>query len=329
MLKRLAMLGLLVAAAAPMPGWATTPASNSGGNADNQGQTANNNPAPSAPLVKPVTTPAQAKPTDVPTGDNAEHSVKLTSLPPVTLIDKNKTVWDYFFDWGPWAFGLVLAIAGVWQLKLLRVTWKTIQAQKAEMATQTAILRDSVAVAQKAADAAEVSAKAAMGVAVPTLVFVSLEFAEQEDSLAIKLQYPVMRVVVKNYGQTPAILKSYEVKYSCEGILSPNSTPSAYHFEASDVIEPGQEYVLEDAAYARWQPFSAEDIVLILNKKKIFSVAGCLRYGNVFDSSTRELPFCKELADFRPGGADRLWVECNQGEKYRVSTEEQQHPNPN
>jgi hypothetical protein len=42
------------------------------------------------------------------------------------------------------AFGFVLAVSGVLQPKLLRVTWKAIQEQRAEMATQTGILKESV-----------------------------------------------------------------------------------------------------------------------------------------------------------------------------------------
>jgi hypothetical protein len=222
----------------------------------------------------------------------------------------------------------MLVIVGSFQVWFLYGTLRAIQTQAGHMEDQSKTLRYSVAAAQKAADAAEKSALAAMGVAVPTLVLVSLEFAEQRaSSFAAKLQYPIMRVVVKNYGKTPAILKSYGVKYSCDGIHSSDSIDPAYHFEASDVIESGREYVLEDAAYAHWQPFSVEDIVSIMNKKKTFGVAGCLRYNDVFDSPTRELRFCKELADFRDDGADPLWVECDQGEEYRVSAE--QHPKPN
>jgi hypothetical protein len=177
---------------------------------------------------------------------------------------RNLPSWHRLFTWpdGMTAWAILLTLWAVaWQSNETRkaaqaalttanaakTQIKVMRTQARHMEDQTKILRDSVAAAKQAADAAETSAKAAMGVAVPTLVFVSLEFAEQEDSLAIKLRYPAMRVVVKNYGQTPAVLKSYDVKYSCDGILSSNSIEPAYHFEASDVIESGQEYVLDDA----------------------------------------------------------------------------------
>jgi len=167
MLKRLAMFAVLlmiVPALAPVPGWASTPSGNGGGNANNQGQNKNGHSAPSASMGKPPKAPESAKPADVPAGNNDEHSVKLTSLPPVTILDKEKTFWNYFFDWGPWAFGLVLAVAGVWQLILLRVTWKTIQAQKEEMAAQTQILRDSVAAARGQVQITKESERARLGI---------------------------------------------------------------------------------------------------------------------------------------------------------------------
>ena len=40
--------------------------------------------------------------------NNTEYSVKLTRLPPVAIADKDKTVWDHIFDWGPWVFSLLL-----------------------------------------------------------------------------------------------------------------------------------------------------------------------------------------------------------------------------
>jgi hypothetical protein len=72
----------------------------------------------------------------------------------LTINDKKKSFLDHVYDWGPWFFGLFLAIAGGVQLKLLRVTWKAIREQKAEMSIQTGVLKDSVAAAKDSAKAA-------------------------------------------------------------------------------------------------------------------------------------------------------------------------------
>jgi hypothetical protein len=61
--------------------------------------------------------------------DNAEHSVKLTSLPPVTLADKAKTLWDYVYEWGPWICNLFLVLVGFLQVMLLRQTRREMSRQ--------------------------------------------------------------------------------------------------------------------------------------------------------------------------------------------------------
>src|ERR1035441_3912352 len=63
----------------------------------------------------------------------------------------------------------------------------------------------------------ETSAQAAMGTAIPRLMLFSFDFAPMgAANFAAKIQYPKIRIVVKNYGQTPAFLKSYGVEFTCE-----------------------------------------------------------------------------------------------------------------
>lgn len=64
-----------------------------------------------------------------PAAESEESSIKLTSLPPVVLADKHKSLWDYFFAWGPWVFGLITCIAAAFQVLLLFRTWETIGRQ--------------------------------------------------------------------------------------------------------------------------------------------------------------------------------------------------------
>jgi hypothetical protein len=63
------------------------------------------------------------------TGEDKEHSIKLTSLPPVTIADKQKTFLDHALDWGPWVSNFLLVIVGGFQVWLLFRTWKTIKRQ--------------------------------------------------------------------------------------------------------------------------------------------------------------------------------------------------------
>jgi hypothetical protein len=302
MKKRLAILAALLMAMpalAPAPGRAATPAGNDGGKANNQGQKANDGSAPSLPLGKPVTAPPQTKPADIPTADDAEHSIKLTSLPPVTLTDKNKTVWDYFFDWGPWAFGFVLAVAGVWQLLLLRVTWKTIQGQKEEMAVQTKVLQESLAAAQKAADAAEKSASAAMGVAVPTLAVYKFSFInEGRQSPEAFYQYPRIRLELRNYGQSPAFLRKYAICLSW-GNEQTGKCP-IYPFDEEQVIDAGATYRFTEIDLEVLDLPPQAVVGDLVRGKRGLTLAGWVSYKDIFGSPIRRLTFCKALLEYDP-----------------------------
>jgi len=286
MLKRLPIFGVLLmvaAALAPTPGWASTPAGNGGGNANNQGQNANKHSAPPMPPGTPISTPPQANPANVPAPDNTQHSVKLTSLPPVTLADKNKTVWDYLFDWGPWAFGLVLAVAGVLQLKLLSVTWNEIKGQKTEMAVQTGILRESVA-------AAQASANAAMGqieiVKSKERGQLRIEFDEPDLIYDQKLDgYPLYFNVALDGFTRATIVDNYICAYLADSPatkgkpweymdLSRVFTPDSAPFRGVTLI-----HTEEDIYETRLNP---ERIQLARDRKLEVYVSGRIRYRDVF-----------------------------------------------
>lgn len=205
--------------------------------------------------------------------------------------------------------------------------WRAIRRQANLMETQANEARESTAqaitIAREAADASKVQATTAMGVAVPTLILAGFDFAEKQNGLEKILQNPEMRVVVKNCGQTPAILKTYGLKYSCEGLNRTGPIPVAWVFEDGEVIEPGREYILKDAVYTPWDPFTEEETSAIVAGRKTLSVAGCLRFGDVFGSPLRELRFCKDLAEF---GSDlrSLWVDSDLGIQFGAWTEKKQ-----
>jgi hypothetical protein len=130
MRKGLVIFALFLAAMPPMPGQTTKPSAQSANNANSQSQSSQNTPAKSPTVIganKQAVSSNNGH--EEPAADDREHSVKLTSLPPVTLADKHKTFWDYFLDWGPWAFGLVTAIAAGLQIWLLFRTWEAINRQ--------------------------------------------------------------------------------------------------------------------------------------------------------------------------------------------------------
>ncbi|MGA2992772.1 MAG: hypothetical protein ABSD88_20070, partial [Candidatus Korobacteraceae bacterium] len=111
---------------------------------DNHGQRDHDGATEALALIDiPKQTPSANTRHEDPATDNKEHAVKLTGLPPVTLnpvtlTDKQKTFWDYVFDWGPWVFTFVLAIVGALQAFLLLRTWQAIK-QQANIANRTLI----------------------------------------------------------------------------------------------------------------------------------------------------------------------------------------------
>jgi hypothetical protein len=227
-----------------------------------------------------------------------------------------------------WDIGLTLAIAicaflqflGIVaqaliylrQTSLLNRTLAEIHTQAGHMATQTALLRDSVGAAQKSAEAAEISAKAVMGVAIPTLVIHEFSFMRSKSrSLEADLEFPRIRISVKNFGQTPALLKSFAVEFTCEERPATLTYPSVLYFDPGTAVEAGQPFLLEEAGVWPWGGFSAETANAISTGSKALSVYGCVWYGDVFGSTVHELRFCKWGAEFAPDGQDGLWIECD------------------
>jgi hypothetical protein len=92
----LAVLFVVTQASVPVPGQAAKSAAQSSGKTDSKGQNANSHCAPSVPLGKPNNATTSDLCAAKPAPDDKESSVKLTSLPPVTLADEEMTVDDYF-----------------------------------------------------------------------------------------------------------------------------------------------------------------------------------------------------------------------------------------
>lgn len=247
--------------------------------------------------------------------------------------------WSKVLSDSNWWLAIIAALTGcvvVWQaFETHRAAGAAKSAAEAalmqsrHLEEQTKLLVDSVAAAQEAAEASNIQARAAMGTAIPTLILTGFGFADARGGFETILQDREMRVVVKNCGQTPAILKTYGLKYSCEGLSRSDAIPVAWVFEDGEIIEPGKEYTLKDAVYQTGEPFTQEEITAIAGGRKTLSVGGCLRFGDVFDSPIRELRFCKDLMSF---GSDlrSSWVDSDLGIQFGAWAENRQKPrNPN
>jgi hypothetical protein len=244
MLKRLVILAVLTAAMSPMPGWATQSAAH-GGDHSQAKPTGKNGNSPSAATVAIKDQPASgSQGTSEVTPEEKERAVKLTGLPPVTITDKPKTIWDRIFDWGPWIFNFGLLLVGAGQVWLLWKTWKKIgkqaelmetqtghiAGQLAQMAKQTETMGKSVDVAQKSADAAIAQIKVMRDQAstmkrqtgiLEASVAVAQRSAEafvnsERARLAVIFTEPkpsVFQFHAKNSGRSPAMILFFTVRF--------------------------------------------------------------------------------------------------------------------
>jgi hypothetical protein len=108
--------------------------------------------------------------TDKPISQDTNNSVTVRELPTVS-IGKDWADWSY------WGFGGLLVIVGSSQVWYLYRTLKAIQIQAGHMERQTKALEDSVAAAQKSADAALAQVEAAKSTQRAQL---RIEFVEPE-----------------------------------------------------------------------------------------------------------------------------------------------------
>lgn len=318
MLKRLAILALLLVLQAFVPLRGQTPAraGNGSGNADSNSQNKDGATGSIMAVVDQAQPPKDAEHTAEVGPQESEHRVTLTSIPPLTINVRKKTFLDYAYEWGPWFFGLFLAVAGGVQLRLLRVTWKAIQEQKAETAVQTGILKESVAAAQKSAAAADISANAAMGVAVPTLMLNGFAFASKPGCTANDFfTHPGVILIAKNFGQSPAFLKGYTITFTCDDLPDEPVYQFPYPCNAETVVDAGKTFLPDKDTLTLDKPMSDLDILALVNGKKFLTAYGYISYGDIFGSPIRYMKFSKRLMEFDPEPKNMLVMD-HDGYKY-------------
>jgi hypothetical protein len=160
-------------------------------------------------------------------------------------------------------------------------------------AYQAYITRTSLRDSKLAAEAANRSAQLAVSIQVPRLVLFKLSIEEVGvGNLAAKLQSPKARVVLKNYGKTPAFLESQALGIYLGLSLpqEPNYSPFAYDLEPENIVEPDAQYTLNGI-----RPFhQPEQISAIIEQRTFLWVYGYVQYKD-FLGSRHITRFCKQL----------------------------------
>jgi hypothetical protein len=218
--------------------------------------------------------------------------------------------WYRLFTWqeGVTTWALMLTL-----LAIAEQTNETAKAAKAAQesakATQDSIPHQAKAAeaARLSADAADISAKAAMGIVVPTLIVDYFDLIRDNITLdtqaawEIAFQTPKARISVKNYGQTPAFLKDWVIRFTCKELprvpVYGNSTPLE-----KIVIESGKEHTFNTSHLLDNYYFSTADAKAIADKEKILRVYGRVRYGDIFGTKSHYLAFCETLISIREDG---------------------------
>jgi hypothetical protein len=144
------------------------------------------------------------------------------------------------------------------------------------------------------ADAALLSAKAAIGVELPRVLIREMEFMNPSDAASLQAQLQFARgvVVVKNYGRTPAFLRQRSIDAAIAQVLpkTPNYR-SAHDLDAGTVIEGGATYTLPVASAGI---LNNEEIADLISGKIRFWVWGHIHYRDFMDDS-HGIRFCGQL----------------------------------
>ncbi len=199
--------------------------------------------------------------------------------------------------------GFAGVIAAFCTLRALRKQAGLMKAQLTEMGQQTGILKESVAEAKESADAAYTSARVAMGVAIPTLILEEFGLGDMGvASPAARLQSPKVRMVVKNYGQTPAFPTSWSVRFTCEE-LPKYPIYKNYAILKKISIPWNGEYVFTQDMLSGRQRFADEDVQAMIRHEKFLIAYGQVMYRDIFGSPLRHMKFCQMLLEISDDGS--------------------------
>jgi uncharacterized coiled-coil protein SlyX len=215
------------------------------------------------------------------------------------------------------------------QLTTMQGQFGEMQKQAAEMEKQTRHLEISVS-------AAKTSADIAARVSIPTLVIDKFEQGYVgAANLEATLQFPNVNIVIKNYGQTPAFLRSWNIIFTCEELPLPPDywhqpgypevrLPAAGIMLEKDVVQPSQSYTLPALPSWKRTEISLEDVRSIVDRKKHLWAYGFICYYDLFGSPLRRIKFCELALNFHDG-----WIGWTAGfspQSY-VGTEDYIFPN--
>ena len=106
-------------------------------------------------------------------------------------------------------------------------------------------------------------------------------------NVAATLQAPKVDIVLTNYGQSPAFLKSYSIVITCDPIGDLPTQPdySRIYFSRECVVEPNTIYPPIGDWANLTRVITDDEVTNLLDHRRHLIVYGIVSYGNIFDSS--------------------------------------------
>jgi hypothetical protein len=181
----------------------------------------------------------------------------------------------------------------IWRQRgIMRSQLKAMEDQAAQMVAQTDVLERSVRVAK-------VSSDIAARVSIPTLKIHKFEASKAAaTSVFAFLQFPKFEITVKNYGQTPAFLKFWTLKISCEDLPKVPVYSEGENFGVlleKQVVPSGELFTLPELQFYQRDRLSIEDVQAVIDQTKEFRVYGFICYEDIFGNPLQRLKFCEFL----------------------------------
>lgn len=248
--------------------------------------TANSDPQPATSI--PDKSPHVTQPLTQPSNEKAEpnkNAIDRTSPvvnPHASSVEKsagNQRGW--FEKWWPYGYGLItLVLLGAQIL----IYWRQSNLMKSQALIMEATLDSQL----------------------PKLMLLEIDFGEMGVSaLPAKIQYPNIRISVKNYGQTPAFVEKLGAEIACVPMLppEPNYDRTAHDVPPETVVVPGEEFSLPELRPAA--AFSEEDVQAVMAESKSLFVYGFIQYKSFRRAPPHMLRFCKQFVVVRVQGESR------------------------
>jgi hypothetical protein len=274
----------------------------------------------SPPTVEQNETPTAKRDAQQEGGNNAEHAVGISKLPPVSITRE----WP---DWGLWVFSFLLVVVGFLQVWLLHRTFGAIQRQANNMEEQTGILKDSVKAANDSAKAAQDNIdlfinkeRARLRVHVKNFelrqesgVNITLDTPPEPIQMFRDIQAHVVSYEVSFYGPTPAfvlesraIAKLRELK---EPVIDYRKEEGLYMY-LPEIIDSGTTLETLHALLLPKVILEESDIERIQKGALFVHFYGFIKYNDAFEKSrTTSFHLRWEVGD-PILGANGRWVKC-------------------